>query len=235
MDKTRDILRSVQNGSLSVEDAVLALKLAPFEDLGYAKVDHHRSLRQGAAEVIYGAGKTPAQIAGILEAMRRHGDKTILVTRLSPESAEILKKEFPGMKIIMATSALEQSWWEQARDTGVESFWYKAYAKLSLLEIMDRTMDGEHVYTNEDRDAMLGDLPVSELTPQQRNVLRELTRGRNNREIGERLCIEESTVRYHLEEIMRKAGIHSRVELAVKASRANIVVSDEDRLNGMGN
>ena len=95
MDKTRDILRSVQNGSLSVEDAMLALKLAPFEDLGYAKVDHHRSLRQGAAEVIYGAGKTPAQIAGILEAMRRHGDKTILVTRLSPESAEILEKEFP--------------------------------------------------------------------------------------------------------------------------------------------
>ena len=150
-------------------------------------------------------------------------------------AAGILKKEFPGMKIIMATSALEQSWCEQARDIGVESFWYKAYAKLSLLEIMDRTMDGEHVYTNEDRDAMLGDLPVSELTPQQRNVLRELTRGRNNREIGERLCIEESTVRYHLEEIMRKAGIHSRVELAVKASRANIVVSDEDRLNGMGN
>ena len=149
-------------------------------------------------------------------------------------AAGILKKEFPGMKIIMATSALEQSWWEQARDIGVESFWYKAYAKLSLLEIMDRTMDGEHVYTNEDRDAMLGDLPVSELTNQQRNVLRELTRGRNNREIGERLCIEESTVRYHLEEIMRKAGIHSRVELAVKASRANIVVSDEDRLNGMG-
>ena len=150
-------------------------------------------------------------------------------------AAGILKKEFPGMKIIMATSALEQSWWEQARGTGAESFWYKAYAKLSLLEIMDRTMAGEHVYTNEDRDAMLGDLPVSELTPQQRNVLRELTRGRNNREIGERLCIEESTVRYHLEEIMRKAGIHSRVELAVKASRANIVVSDEDRLNGMGN
>ena len=74
---------------------MLALKLAPFEDLGYAKVDHHRSLRQGAAEVIYGAGKTPAQIAGILEAMRRHGEGTVLITRLSPESAEILKKEFP--------------------------------------------------------------------------------------------------------------------------------------------
>ena len=95
MDKTRDILRQVRDGSLDLEKAVLALKLAPFEDLGYAKVDHHRSLRQGAPEVIYGAGKTPEQIAGILEAMGRHGDKTVLVTRLSPENAESLCRRFP--------------------------------------------------------------------------------------------------------------------------------------------
>ena len=95
MDKTRDILRQVRDGVLDPEEAVLALKLSPFEDLGYAKVDHHRSLRQGAAEVIYGAGKTPEQIAGILAAMRRHGDKTVLITRLSPENAEILRRRFP--------------------------------------------------------------------------------------------------------------------------------------------
>ena len=95
MNKTKEILERVRDGALSVEDAVLALKLAPFEDLGYAKVDHHRSLRQGAAEVIYGAGKTPAQIAGILDAMRRHGDKTVLITRLSPESAETLSRDYP--------------------------------------------------------------------------------------------------------------------------------------------
>ena len=95
MNKTKEILERLRDGALSVEEAVLALKLAPFEDLGYAKVDHHRSLRQGAAEVIYGAGKTPAQIAGILDAMRRHGDKTVLITRLSPESAEALSRDFP--------------------------------------------------------------------------------------------------------------------------------------------
>ena len=95
MDKTKNILKKVQDGTLGVEEAVLALKLAPFEDLGYAKVDHHRSLRQGAAEVIYGAGKTPAQMAGILTAMRRHGDKTVLITRLSPENAGILRRDFP--------------------------------------------------------------------------------------------------------------------------------------------
>ena len=52
---------------------MLKLKLQPFEDLGYAKVDHHRELRQGAAEVIYGQNKTPEQIVGIARAMRAHG------------------------------------------------------------------------------------------------------------------------------------------------------------------
>ena len=83
----RSILSGVQSGALSVDEAALALKQAPFEDLGYAKVDHHRALRQGAAEVIYGAGKTPEQIAGIAQAMLRAGERTVLVTRLSPEAA----------------------------------------------------------------------------------------------------------------------------------------------------
>ena len=56
------LLTQVRDGSISVADAALQLREAPFEDLGYARVDHHRRLRQGAAEVIYGAGKTPEQI-----------------------------------------------------------------------------------------------------------------------------------------------------------------------------
>ena len=95
MNDTQTILEQVSAGDLTVEQALLQLKLAPFEDLGFAKVDHHRALRQGAAEVIYGAGKTTEQIAGILTAMRRSGDKTVLVTRLSAEGAEALKNQFP--------------------------------------------------------------------------------------------------------------------------------------------
>lgn len=87
----KDILVGVQNGNLSVEDAILKLKTAPFEDIGYAKVDLHRSLRQGVAEVIYGAGKTPEQIIGIVDVMRRNGQNTILITRLSLEAAEMIK------------------------------------------------------------------------------------------------------------------------------------------------
>ena len=88
----REMLTRVSRGEMPVEEDVLKLKEQPFEDLGYAKLDHHRALRQGAAEVIYGAGKTAKQIIGILSAMERHGQKTVLVTRLSPEKAEEIQK-----------------------------------------------------------------------------------------------------------------------------------------------
>ena len=95
MNETKDVLERLKNGELTVDEALLRLKIAPFEDLGYAKVDHHRALRQGAAEVIYGEGKTTEHIAGILDSMRTNGDRTVLVTRLSTEKAEALMGLFP--------------------------------------------------------------------------------------------------------------------------------------------
>ncbi len=92
---TLHLLRRVADGSLSPEDAVLELKRAPFEDLGYARVDLHRSIRQGAAEVIYGAGKTPQQIVGIAAALQRQGCTNILITRLRPEAAEAVAAALP--------------------------------------------------------------------------------------------------------------------------------------------
>lgn len=89
------LLQQVADGSVAVEDAVLQLRKAPFEDLGFAKVDHHRGMRQGATEVIYGAGKTPEQIIKIADAMLRHGQKTVLITRMCAEAAEAVSKVLP--------------------------------------------------------------------------------------------------------------------------------------------
>ena len=89
------LLQAVAAGERSVDDALLQLKEAPFEDLGFAKLDHHRALRQGAAEVIYGAGKTPEQILKITQAMLAHGQKTVLITRLSKEAAGFLTPQLP--------------------------------------------------------------------------------------------------------------------------------------------
>ena len=85
MKDVREILSRVKDGKLSIEDAVIEMRLEPFEDLGYARVDHHRALRQGVAEVIYCAGKTPEQTRGITQAMLRRGAENILLTRVRPE------------------------------------------------------------------------------------------------------------------------------------------------------
>ncbi len=91
----RELLAGVRDGTLSVDDAMLRLKIKPFEDIGYAKVDMHRRLRQGAAEVIYGAGKTTEQIIGIVDAMKKNGQDLVLITRLSEESAREIAKVHP--------------------------------------------------------------------------------------------------------------------------------------------
>ncbi|NLD05894.1 MAG: 1-(5-phosphoribosyl)-5-amino-4-imidazole-carboxylate carboxylase, partial [Synergistaceae bacterium] len=88
----KQILEGVKDGRLSVEEAALKLKLAPFEDIGYAKVDMHRALRQGVAEVIYGAGKTPEQIIGIADTLRKNNRNTILITRLDKDQAAELEQ-----------------------------------------------------------------------------------------------------------------------------------------------
>lgn len=95
MNDIRNILEGVSDGTVSIDEALLKLKMKPFEDIGYAKVDMHRRLRQGAAEVIYGAGKTPEQIIGIADAMLKNGQKTILITRLSAEAAGIVSAAHP--------------------------------------------------------------------------------------------------------------------------------------------
>lgn len=90
--ETKQILEAVQSGDLSVDDALLKLKTAPYEDIGFAKVDLHRKVCQGVSEVIYGAGKTPEQMIGIIDTMKKNGQERILITRLSSEAAyEIMK------------------------------------------------------------------------------------------------------------------------------------------------
>lgn len=93
MDKTEilDLLRRIQNGETTPEDALLKLKLLPFEDIGYAKIDYHRGIRQGVPEVIYGQNKSPEQIAGIVRTMEEGGMNNILITRMSPEAAATLR------------------------------------------------------------------------------------------------------------------------------------------------
>src|SRR5271163_497996 len=90
----RKLLESVKAGAMTPGGAIERLKHLPFEDLGFAKVDHHRSLRQGFAEVVFGKGKTPEQVAGIVRAMlrQRASRQNILVTRADAKIFAAVKR-----------------------------------------------------------------------------------------------------------------------------------------------
>jgi len=95
--KILNLLKSVKSGEVSPEDAMLQLKKEPFEDVGYAKIDHHRGLRHGINEVIFGEGKTTEQIIGIMSAMIERGQKNIMVTRISKKKASKIQSKLPEM------------------------------------------------------------------------------------------------------------------------------------------
>lgn len=89
-----EILRDVEKGQLSPEQALIKLKMEPIDDMGFAKVDHHRQLRQGVSEVIYGAGKTPEHILKIITSLLEAGQSPVLTTRMAPEAAELVARQY---------------------------------------------------------------------------------------------------------------------------------------------
>ena len=90
------ILQQVASGELSPDDAALKLKMEPIKEVGeYAKVDMHRGIRQGVPEVIYGAGKTKEHVLGIARTMLQNGQKTVLVTRITQETADFVRAGLP--------------------------------------------------------------------------------------------------------------------------------------------
>ena len=94
-DSLKEILTKLSKGDVSIDETLEKLKTLPFEDVGFACIDHHRSLRKGASEVIYGEGKDSDQILSIMERMIEQ-DEDILVTRVSADKAKKILKKFPG-------------------------------------------------------------------------------------------------------------------------------------------
>lgn len=97
------ILKKLSDGEISGEEAYLRIREEPFTDLGFAKIDRHRQIRQGAAEVIYGAGKSAGQIAKIAETMLEAGTKTILITRMSMDKTSEVKEKLYSSKGVLGT------------------------------------------------------------------------------------------------------------------------------------
>lgn len=91
-DELKKLLTEVADGKVCVDNALSKIRTMPYEDLDFAKVDTHRSVRQGIPEVIYGEGKTKEQIRDIALSLLQSGEKTVLITRIDREKAEYLRE-----------------------------------------------------------------------------------------------------------------------------------------------
>jgi NCAIR mutase (PurE)-related protein len=104
-DNLRALLDQVRAGAVDVEAALDRLRHMPFEDLGFAKIDHHRALRHGMPEVVFGKGKTPDQVSGIVAALLSNASN-VLVTRAGAEVAERLSREHPEAEYFPSSGAV---------------------------------------------------------------------------------------------------------------------------------
>ena len=140
------------------------------------------------------------------------------------DAAEEIKKKYPQVKIIIVTSMPEASWLSRARAIGVDSFWYKETKKEPILEVMARTMAGEHIFPDDTPLVPIGYTNNHEFSDRELEILRELITGDSNAEIGERLGIAASTVKYHVQNMLEKTGMHTRTELAAVARSLGSVI-----------
>lgn len=140
------------------------------------------------------------------------------------DAAEEIKKEYPNIKIIVVTSMPEYSWLERSKKIGVDSFWYKEDKKESILSVMESTMAGESIYPDRTPIIRLGNSTNHDFSQRELDILRELSTGDSNAEIGETLHLATGTVKNYIQRMLEKTGFKTRTELVSEACRLGIVV-----------
>lgn len=142
------------------------------------------------------------------------------------DAAAKIKKSFPQIKVIIMTSQPECSFIDRARSIGVDSFWYKESTAEKVIEVMDRTMNGESVYPDTTPTLQLGNAKSSEFSPKELEVLRELISGESDAVIADKLHMSLRTVKAHIQTMRDKTGFRNRTELAVRARECGLVINE---------
>lgn len=140
------------------------------------------------------------------------------------EAAAEIKGEFPSIKIIAVTSMVEVSFLERAKAAKVDSFWYKDFSPEELIDVIDRTMAGEHLFPHETPKVQLGLATSTDLTVKEIQVLRLVCDGLEYSEIAQALCVAERTVKYHVSNILQKTGYANKTRLAIAVTGKKFII-----------
>ena len=153
------------------------------------------------------------------------------------DAAAMLRRMFPTLKIIIVTSMVEKSYIDRAREAGADSFWYKDVSPEELIEVMDATVQGGHMWPDETPTVKLGVSTSKELTDAQLKVLRLVCEGLQNDEIAQKLNISVRTVKWHISQILEETGFSNKTQLAVAVTGKRLIVpkllSDGDDTDGV--
>lgn len=141
------------------------------------------------------------------------------------DAAEQIKKENKNIKILVVTSMPESNYLARAREIGVDSFWYKEVEDEKLIDVIDKTMNGESIFPDEVLTVNIGKAKSSDFSKRELDVLRLMTRGMTDSEIAEELQISYETVRTHVKRMTAKTGL-SRVKLAIEARVHGIAIAE---------
>ena len=130
----------------------------------------------------------------------------------------------PKSKIIVVTSLIDCAVLDEAKRAGADSLWYKDGDEGTLMQVVSRTMAGEHIFPDAPPSVEIGTAMSAEFTKGEMKVLRCLVRGLSYNEIAKDLGIEPSTVKYHVINMLQKTNLENKLQLAIAATEAKLVV-----------
>ena len=145
------------------------------------------------------------------------------------EACAIIKKKHPKIKVIIVTSMAEHTFIEKAKEANADSFWYKDAIHNELIDMMERTMKGEHIFPDKTPEVRLGLSSSYELTNAEFEVLRALMQSTGDEDAAKMLGCTKANIRWHVGKILEKTGYRTRTELLIAVAQKNLIIVTPDK------
>ena len=145
------------------------------------------------------------------------------------EACAIIKKKHPKIKVIIVTSMAEHTFIEKAKEANADSFWYKDASHNELIDMMERTMKGEHIFPDKTPEVRLGLSSSYELTNAEFEVLRALMQSTGDEDAAKMLGCTKANIRWHVGKILEKTGDRTRTELLIAVAQKNLIIVTPDK------
>ncbi len=145
------------------------------------------------------------------------------------EACGVIKKKFPKIKVIVVTSMAEHTFIERAKNAKADSFWYKDASHGELISVMNRTMNGEHIFPEKTPEVRLGLTTSYNLTSSELDVLSALMQSTSDEDAALMLGCTKANIRWHLGKILDKTGYRTRMELLIAVAQKNLIIVSPDK------